>query len=69
MADQGNGAAFSWLDLAGTWNFATQNGNASSSGSADEGNLGGVDMSPFDGGTYMEPNFLNVEMGNGGLMF
>lgn len=40
----GSTAGFSWLDLGATWNFATQNGNASSSGSQgdmDDGSLGG----------------------------
>lgn len=43
---------FSWLDLGATWNFATQNGNTSSSGStgdvADDGSLGLGEVSPFD---------------------
>jgi len=47
----GGGTGFSWLDLGATWNFATQNGNNSSSGSTgdlqDEG-LGINELSPFD---------------------
>jgi hypothetical protein len=47
----GGGSGFSWLDLGATWNFATQNGNNSSSGSTgdlqDEG-PGINELSPFD---------------------
>lgn len=53
MASHQPAAGFSWLDLGATWNFATQNGNTSSSGSAgdvgDDGSLGGLgEVSPFD---------------------
>jgi hypothetical protein len=65
----GTGSGFSWLDLGATWNFATQNGGNSSSGSAgdpaDDGmGLDPNGLSPFDLGMLTDYNLLEGDNPN-----
>ncbi|KAE8452940.1 hypothetical protein EG329_012127 [Mollisiaceae sp. DMI_Dod_QoI] len=68
-----NGAGFSWLDLGATWNFATQNGNTSSSGSAgdigEEGGVGLGEVSPFDMSMGLLTDYSLLEGDNPHLIF
>lgn len=65
----GSGSGFSWLDLGATWNFATQNGGNSSSGSAgdpaDDGTgLDANGLSPFDLGMLTDYSLLEGDNPN-----
>lgn len=66
----GTGQGFSWLDLSATWNYATQNGNASGStgdltdDSGGIGNASETGLSPFDMGILNDYSLLEGDNPN-----
>lgn len=66
----GTGQGFSWLDLSATWNYATQNGNASGSAgdlTDDSGGIGNASetgLSPFDMGMLNDYSLLEGDNPN-----